>query len=326
MKTEMKIILVTGGAGFIGSNLCHYFTKQNFKVLCLDNFDDFYSEEIKLNNIKSLLNDNSFELIKGDIRDSILLNSIFKNNKIETVIHLAAKAGVRNSIINPQEYFDINVNGSIALLEAMRNNSVKNLVFASSSSVYGNKSGKLQETDVCDEQISPYAVSKKTVELLNYSYHVNFKMNVINLRLFSVYGKNQRPDLVIHKFFNNISQNKPIEIYGNGEAKRDFTYIDNVVEAFYNSVLYFEKQKQNVYETINIGNDKPISLLLLLDYIKEIIQNEKIQFVTKDIVKGDVDTTHADIEKAKKLLNYIPSISLGKGIKLFYEWFKNEKK
>ena len=208
----------------------------------------------------------------------------------------------------------------------MRNYSVKNLVFASSSSVYGNKSGKLQETDVCDEQISPYAVSKKTVELLNYSYHVNFKMNVINLRLFSVYGKNQRPDLVIHKFFNNISQNKPIEIYGNGEAKRDFTYIDNVVEAFYNSVLYFEKQKQNVYETINIGNDKPISLLLLLDYIKEIIQNEKIQFVTKDIVKGDVDTTHADIEKAKKLLNYIPSISLGKGIKLFYEWFKNEKK
>jgi len=121
MKTEMKIILVTGGAGFIGSNLCHYFTKQNFKILCLDNFDDFYSEEIKLNNIKSLLNDNSFELIKGDIRDSILLNSIFKNNKIETVIHLAAKAGVRNSIINPQEYFDINVNGSIALLEAMRN-------------------------------------------------------------------------------------------------------------------------------------------------------------------------------------------------------------
>jgi len=140
-----------------------------------------------------------------------------------------------------------------------------------------------------------------------------------------VYGKNQRPDLVIHKFFNNISQNKPIEIYGNGEAKRDFTYIDNVVEAFYNSVLYFEKQKQNVYETINIGNDKPISLLLLLDYIKEIIQNEKIQFVTKDIVKGDVDITHADIEKAKELLHYNPSVSLDEGIKLFYKWFKNKK-
>lgn len=325
MKREFKNILVTGGAGFIGSNLCHYLTKRNFKVLCLDNFDDFYSKEIKLNNIKSLLNNSSFELIRGDIRDSKLLNTVFENNKIETVIHLAAKAGVRNSILNPNEYFDINLNGTLALLEAMKNNRVKNLVFASSSSVYGNKNGKLKETDICDEQISPYAVSKKTAELLNYSYHVNFNMNVINLRLFSVYGKNQRPDLVIHKFFNQILQNKPIEIYGNGETKRDYTYIGNVVEAFYNSVLYFDNQKQNIYEIINIGNDKPISLLLLLGYIKEAIQAEKIEFVTKEIVKGDVDTTHADIEKAKKLLNYNPSVSLDKGIKLFYEWLKNEK-
>lgn len=207
----------------------------------------------------------------------------------------------------------------------MRSNGVKNLVFASSSSVYGNQNGKLKETETCNEQISPYAVSKKTAELLNYSYHVNFKMNVINLRLFSVYEKNQRPDLVIHKFFNQISQNKPIAIYGNGETKRDYTYLDNVVEAIYNSVLYLENQKHNIYEIINIGNDKPISLLILLDYIKEAIQTDKIEVITKDIAKGDVETTHADIEKAKKLLNYNPAFPLNEGIKLFYDWFKTVK-
>lgn len=325
MERETKNILVTGGAGFIGSNLCHYLTKQNFNVLCLDNFDDFYSEEIKLNNIKSLLNEKSFKLIRGDVRDSKLLKTIFKNNKIETVIHLAAKAGVRNSILNPSEYFDINVNGTLTLLEAMSSNGVKNLVFASSSSVYGNQNGKLKETEKCNEQISPYAVSKKTAELLNYSYHVNFNMNVINLRLFSVYGKNQRPDLVIHKFFNQISQNKTIELYGNGETKRDYTYIDDVVQAFYNSVLYLENPKQNVYEIINIGNDKPISLNELLDCIKEVTQNDRIEVLNREIAKGDVETTHADIKKAKTLLNYNPSVSLNEGIKLFYDWFKNEK-
>lgn len=325
MERETKNILVTGGAGFIGSNLCHYLTKQNFNVLCLDNFDDFYSEEIKLNNIKSLLNEKSFKLIRGDVRDSKLLKTIFKNNKIETVIHLAAKAGVRNSILNPSEYFDINVNGTLTLLEAMSSNGVKKLVFASSSSVYGNQNGKLKETEKCNEQISPYAVSKKTAELLNYSYHVNFNMNVINLRLFSVYGKNQRPDLVIHKFFNQISQNKPIELYGNGETKRDYTYIDDVVQAFYNSVLYLENPKQNVYEIINIGNDKPISLNELLDCIKEVTQNDRIEVLNREIAKGDVETTHADIKKAKTLLNYNPSGSLNEGIKLFYDWFKNEK-
>lgn len=324
MTSETRNILVTGGAGFIGSNLCHFLTKQNFNILCLDNFDNFYSEEIKLNNIKSLLNKKSFTLIRGDIRDGKLLKTIFENNKIEAVIHLAAKAGVRNSILNPSEYFDINVNGTLTLLEAMSSNGIKNLVFASSSSVYGNQNGKLKETDTCNEQISPYAVSKKTAELFNFSYHVNFKMNVINLRLFSVYGKNQRPDLVIHKFFKQISQNKPIEIYGNGQTRRDYTYIDDVVEAFYNSIFYLE-QNPNPYEIINIGNDNSITLIQLLDCIKEVIQNDKIEIVTKEIAKGDVETTHADIDKAKKLIHYKPSISLNEGVKLFYDWFKTVK-
>lgn len=326
MEREIKVILVTGGAGFIGSNLCHFLLAKDFKVLCLDNFDDFYSEEIKLNNIKSLSSSSSFELIRGDIRDNKLLNSIFANNKIDIVIHLAAKAGVRNSILNPSDYFDVNVNGSLVLIETMKNHGIKNFIFASSSSVYGNKNGKLKETDICDEQISPYAVSKKTTELLNYNYHVNYNMNIVNLRLFSVYGKNQRPDLVIYKFFNQILQKKPLEIYGDGSSKRDYTYIDDVVKAFYSSIMFLKSQKKTIYETINIGSDKPIPLFLLLDYVKEAVGSERIETVTKDIEKGDANTTHADIEKAKELLSYHPFVSLKEGIKLFYEWFKQEIK
>jgi UDP-glucuronate 4-epimerase len=311
--SKTKSILVTGGAGFIGSNLCHFLTKKNFNVLCLDNFDNFYSEEIKLNNIKSLLKEKLFTLIRGDIRDSKLLKTIFENNKIETVIHLAAKAGIRDSILNPSEYYDINVNGTLSLLEAMRSFGVKKLVFTSSSSVYGNKEGKMKESDACNKQISPYAVSKKTAELLNYSYHINFNMSVINLRLFSVYGKNQRPDLVIHKFFNQIFQNKPIEIYGNGKTKRDFTYIDDVVKAIYNTLLYLEKQQQCVYEIINIGSDNPISL-------------EQLIIIKTEFVKGEVTHTHADINKAIKLLNFNPSVSIEKGVNLFYDWYKTRNK
>jgi UDP-glucuronate 4-epimerase len=250
------------------------------------------------------------------------LKTIFENNKIETVIHLAAKAGVRNSILNPLVYFDINVNGTLTLLEAMRSNGVKKLVFASSSSVYGNKNGKLKETDACNEPISPYAVSKKTAELLNYSYHVNFNMNIINLRLFSVYGKNQRPDLVIHKFFSQISQNKPIEIYGNGNTKRDYTYIDDVVKAIYESVLYIETQEQCIYEIINIGNDNPISLQELIELITKTTKRYDIKIIETEYVTGEVTHTHADINKATKLLNYKPFVSIEKGINLFYDWYK----
>ena len=183
---KAETILVTGGAGFIGSNLCHFLIEKAYNVVCLDNFDGFYSEEIKQSNISDLLKNSLFEFVKGDIRDSVLLDDIFSKHKIDFVIHLAANAGVRNSISNPLEYFDVNVNGSICLLEAMRNHDVKNLVFSSSSSVYGNKNGRLVETEICDNQILPYAVSKRAVEMLNYNYHINSKFNIVNLRLFSV--------------------------------------------------------------------------------------------------------------------------------------------
>lgn len=319
-KTET--ILVTGGAGFIGSNLCHFLIDKAFNVVCLDNFDDFYSEEIKRNNVKDLLNNQLFEFIKGDIRDSVLLDNVFSKHQIDFVIHLAAKAGVRNSIFNTQEYFDVNVNGSICLLETMRKHNVKNLVFSSSSSVYGNKNGKLLETENCDNPISPYAVSKRAVEMLNYNYHINSNFNVVNLRLFSVYGKNQRPDLVLYKFINLISNNQPIEIYGNADTTRDYTYIDDIVNAFISSIEFLKTSDSNVYEIINIGNDNPISLQQLIDLITKTTKRNDIKIVETKFVKGEVTNTHADIDKARRLLYYKPNITIDYGIKQFYEWFE----
>lgn len=318
-KTET--ILVTGGAGFIGSNLCHFLIEKAYNVVCLDNFDGFYSEEIKQSNISDLLKNSLFEFIKGDIRDSVLLDDIFSKHKIDFVIHLAAKAGVRNSISNPQEYFDVNVNGSICLLEAMRNHDVKNLVFSSSSSVYGNKNGRIVETEICDNQISPYAVSKRAVEMLNYNYHINSKFNIVNLRLFSVYGKNQRPDLVLYKFINLISNNKPIEIYGNADTTRDYTYIDDIVTAFYSSIEFLKTNDSNIYETINIGNDNPISLRHLIDLIAKTTKRHDIKIIETEFVKGEVTNTHADIYKASRLLSFKPTVSIENGINLFYDWY-----
>lgn len=316
-------ILVTGGAGFIGSNLCRFLLEKSFKVICIDNFDDFYPEEIKLNNIDDLLNHPLFILIRNDIRNRTVLDDIFTKYRINSVIHLAAKAGVRNSISNPTEYFDVNVNGSICLFETMKKYHVKNIVFASSSSVYGNKFGKTTEDDNCDNPISPYAISKRTIELLLHSYHINSDFNIINLRLFSVYGQNQRPDLVLHKFFNRILNNQPIEIYGNPNMMRDYTFIDDVANAFHLSIILLKDNTQSIYETINIGNDNPISLSNLIENIKTVLNKHDIQIITKNAVKGDVQYTHANIEKAKEILNYKPNISIQFGIKLFHEWFKN---
>lgn len=318
---KAETILVTGGAGFIGSNLCQLLIDKEFNIVCLDNFDDFYSEEIKQNNVKYLLNNQLFEFIKGDIRDSVLLDNVFSKHQFDFVIHLAAKAGVRNSIFNTQEYFDVNVNGSICLLETMRKYNVKNLVFASSSSVYGNKNGKLLETKNCDNPISPYAVSKRAVEMVNYNYHINSKFNIVNLRLFSVYGKNQRPDLVLYKFINLISNNKPIEIYGNVDTTRDYTYIDDIVNAFYSSIEFLKTNDSNIYEIINIGNDNPISLRNLIDLIAKTTKRHDIKIIKTGFVKGEVTNTHADINKASRLLSFKPTVSIENGINLFYDWY-----
>jgi UDP-glucuronate 4-epimerase len=320
--TSKETILVTGGAGFIGSNLCEHLISEFYTVVCLDNFDPFYPEAIKKRNIEVLLNNNNFILVKGDIRDCALMNNIFIEYKIDLVIHLAAKAGIRHSFFHPLEYLDVNVTGSLCLLESMKKNKVKKLIFISSSSVYGKTQNKLIETDSCAYQLSPYAASKRSVELINYSYHINEGFNVINLRLFSVYGKNQRPDLAIHKFFNQILSDQPIEIYGNTDISRDYTHITDVTSAISASIKLIQKPKYSAYEIINIGNDNPVTLKELISLIEKEIPEKNIKIITSNFNKGEAIQTHADINKAKKILNYQPNISIHKGIKLFSHWFR----
>ena len=317
-----KTIFITGGAGFIGSTLVDALIAQNNKVVCFDNFDGFYPRAIKEKNIESALKSSLFTLTEGDIRDKPAIEGAFSNHTIDTVVHLAAKVGVRPSIQNPQEYIDINVSGTLNILEAMRVNGVKKLVVSSSSSIYGNnKHVPYAETDQVDHPISPYAASKKSAELLAYTYHHLYQLNIINLRLFTVFGPRQRPDLAIHKFFESIYSNKPIDVYGDGGTSRDYTYVGDIVAGFMQAIRYLESHS-DVYEIINLGNSSPLKLSDLIAQIEDITQ-KKFAINKLHAQMGDVNTTFADISKARTLLDYNPETTISEGLLNFKSWFES---
>lgn len=316
-----KTILVTGGAGFIGSNLIDSLIESGNRVICLDNFDAFYLRRAKEKNISSALQSSAFTLIESDIRDQDALRNVFTKYAIDVVVHLAAKVGIRPSILDPKGYFDVNVNGTLAILEAMKNAGVKNLVFASSSSIYGNnQKTPYSESDNVDHPISPYAASKKSGELLTHTYHHLYDLNVINLRFFTVYGPGLRPDLAIHKFFMNLYAGEPIEVYGDGSGSRDYTYVGDIVAGIVAAIGYLGSQT-NTYEIINLGNHLPVRLLDLIALIEEVTAKK---FIVKmlPMQPGDVNLTFADISKAKNLLGYTPQTALREGLLLFKSWFE----
>lgn len=314
-------ILVTGGAGFIGSHLSESLLLSGEKVIILDSFDSFYDIQIKKQNINLLEKLNPI-IVEGDIRDPKILDDIFSNYTIKIVIHLAAKAGVRPSINNPDSYLDVNLNGTIQILEAMKKYNCKKIVFASSSSLYGNnKKIPYRETDESSYPISPYAVSKKSAELILYTYHHLYQIDVIILRLFTVYGPRQRPDLAIHKFFKSLYNDKAIDLYGDGNTKRDYTYIDDTIQGIRNSISLIS-DIDKTYQIINLGNQNPISLNDLINKIQKITgKNFIINRLPSQ--EGDVEITFASIEKAQKLLNYLPKINIEKGLTIFKQWFEN---
>lgn len=313
--------LVTGCAGFIGSHLCDKLLDMGHKVSGIDNFDPFYPRNIKESNLERATSNAAFHLFEGDIQDIGFLDSLPVD--IDFVIHLAAKAGVRPSVENPQGYIDTNVTGTHRMLEWMRRRSLKKLVFASSSSVYGNnKRVPFSETDVVDYPISPYAFTKKTGELITHTYHHLYGMDVINLRFFTVYGPRQRPDLAIRKFTELILNDKPITLYGDGSTSRDYTYIDDIVDGVCLAIDYLKAQ-QNVYETINLGNSSPVSLAALVEHIYLSLRTEpKIQHT--QMQEGDVHRTYADTHKAKSLLGFEARTSLRDGLKSFIAWYRTQ--
>lgn len=316
-------ILLTGVAGFIGSNLLdELLENKDNTVIGIDNLNDFYDPLIKQNNIKNNINNKNFIFYNIDLLNTLELKKIFENNKIDNVIHLAGYGGVRPSIENPKLYIDNNIVATLNILECMKNHKIQKLVYASSSSVYGNsKETIFKETLNVSEPISPYAMTKKACEELCYTYHKLYNIKVISLRFFTVYGKRQRPDLAISKFTKLILENNSIPVFGDGSTMRDYTYIEDIVSGIISAIEY---NKTN-YEIINLGGGEPINLERMIKTIETVLGKKAI-INRMEMQKGDVDKTVADITKARNLLNYNPSTSFENGIKKFTEWFMKENR
>lgn len=318
MKKTRKI-LVTGGAGFIGNHLIERLLKENFKIICLDNFSDYYNSKIKKANIKIFLNNKNFELITIDIRNKKELNNIFKRFNFDKVIHLAAQPGVRLSLEKPSLYFDVNINGTLNILDMCRNYQIKNLIYASSSSVYGNNLKIPFTEDIQLNPISPYGVSKQVTELLCHSYNQLYHLPITILRFFTVYGPRQRPDMAIYKFTQLIEKGKEINLFGKGQTKRDYTYVSDIIDGIYSAL-----NNEFDFQIFNLGNSQPISLSYLIYLIeKNLNKKAKIKYYPEQ--PGDPSITFADVSKAKKLLGYHPKVKIEEGIKKFIDWYKNEK-
>jgi len=312
-------VLVTGGAGFIGSHLVERLLNEGNRVVGLDNFDDFYDPVLKRRNLSQAIRDPNFRLVEGDLRDEGILEKIFKNEKIDNIAHLAARAGVRPSIQNPLLYAEVNIRGTLNLLEACRKFGIRKFVFASSSSVYGNNPKiPFAEEDPVDNPISPYAATKKAGELICHTYHHLYEIDVACLRYFTVYGPRQRPEMAIHQFTRLIHQGKQVSLFGDGSSRRDYTYIADAVDGTMEAL-----NRKHGYEIYNLGESQTISLLELIRAIEERLgQKALLNFLPSQ--PGDVERTYADIRKAEKKLNYQPKTKITEGLDHFVRWYLNE--
>lgn len=309
-------ILVTGGAGFIGSHLVKRLAELGHRVVVVDNFNDYYSPKLKEDRIKFFLKGSKFKLQRVDIENLAKLERVFRQQRFDKVVHLAAQAGVRYSLSHPFRYIEANIVGTLNLLELCRKYKIKDFIYASSSSVYGgNKKLPFSEADRVDSPISLYAATKKADELLAYSYHHLYGINCVGLRFFTVYGPWGRPDMALFKFTKNILAGRPIEVYGMGRMGRDFTYIDDIVAGVVGVI-----NKRFKYEILNLGNSHPEKLM---DFIALIEKNlgKKAKKKMRGMQLGDVRATYADISRAKKMIGYAPQTGIREGIKSFIEWY-----
>ncbi|MCM3630627.1 GDP-mannose 4,6-dehydratase [Paenibacillus glycanilyticus] len=343
----MKTYCVTGGAGFIGSHLCGQLLEQGHRVINIDNFNDVYDYKTKIRNILSstgsefpylysedksdnlarlqaAVESDHYRLAVADIRSMDELNAIFASEKIDAVIHLAAMAGVRPSIEDPLLYEEVNVKGTLHILEAMRKHGVRKWLCASSSSVYGNnKKVPFSEEDVVDFSISPYAATKKSCEVLGHTYFHLHRIGTIMLRFFTVYGERQRPDLAIHKFARMLDKGEELTMYGDGSTRRDYTYIGDIIAGILGALSHVE-QTDHLYEIVNLGTNRTITL-------RELIASLEQEFGAKALIRalpnqpGDVEQTYADVSKANRLFGYQPQTDFAEGIHKFVTWYRGNR-
>ncbi|HEX3560909.1 MAG TPA: GDP-mannose 4,6-dehydratase [Pyrinomonadaceae bacterium] len=317
----MKNVLVTGGAGFIGSHLVERLLGEGgWRVSVVDDFNDFYDPAVKRRNVAPHLRREDFRLHEADIRDRAALGKIFREAAFDCIVHLAARAGVRPSLQEPVLYAETNINGTLNLLELAREHRVRQFVFGSSSSVYGeNEKVPFSEDDPVSEPISPYAATKAAGELLCHAYSHLFGLRVVCLRFFTVYGARQRPDLAIHKFARLISAGEPIPVYGDGTTQRDYTYVDDIIAGVRAAMDY----EASAFEVINLGESRTVSLSELICLLeRELGRDARID--RQPLQPGDVPQTFADTRKAGALLGYDPRTPIEEGVRRFVEWFRTE--
>lgn len=311
----IRKVLITGAAGFIGSSLADDLLKSGIKVFGIDNFDPFYDRSIKEANVVNALKNKHYELHEGDIRDTVFVNRCLESFKPDIIIHLAAKAGVRPSLLDPAAYYDVNVMGTLNILESMKKHKIRKLLYASSSSVYGNnKKVPFSESDNVDCPVSPYAASKKAGELLCHTFHHLYNMDIFCLRFFTVYGPRQRPDLAINKFTRAILSDNEITIYGDGTTSRDYTHINDIIQGIRKAML-----KLQGFDVFNLGESSTVSINRLVSLLEKYTgKNARKCFMP--FQEGDVFQTYADISKAARLLDYAPEVEFESGIRDYIKW------
>jgi UDP-glucuronate 4-epimerase len=318
---ERRSVLVTGGAGFIGSHLVdRLLAEKTWHVTVVDDFNDFYAPARKRANVREQLNDPAYRLHEVDIRNRMALEDVFKEARFDCIVHLAARAGVRPSLAEPELYTETNITGTLNLLELVRAYGVKQFIFGSSSSVYGiNAKVPFSEEDPIRQPISPYAATKAAGELLCHTYAHLYGIRSICLRFFTVYGARQRPDLAIHKFARLIHKGCAIPVFGDGTTRRDYTYIDDIIAGVRAAIDY----QRSDYEVINLGESRTVELRELIALLEQEL-GRKAVIERHPMQPGDVPQTFADIAKARRLLTYTPHTQIEEGIARFVEWFKKE--
>lgn len=315
-------ILITGSAGFIGFHLSKALLEKGEEIVGVDNFNDYYDPKLKEDRNKILEESENYKLYRGDIKDRELVEKIFKENKFDAVCNLAAQAGVRYSLKNPAVYIDSNLVGFANLIEEVQKNKIKNFIYASSSSVYGkNKKVPFSPEDRVDNPVSLYAATKKASELIAHAYHDLYKFdNCIGLRFFTVYGPYGRPDMAYFSFTEKLLKDEPIEVFNHGKMKRDFTYIDDIVDGVV-KILDTAQEKKLGYQIFNLGNNKPVKLEYFISCLEKAWGKEfKKEYLPMQ--KGDVPITYADIDKTKEVFGWEPETSIKEGLGRFVEWYK----
>jgi UDP-glucuronate 4-epimerase len=310
-------VLVTGGAGFIGSHLVERLLERGDDVVCLDDFNDSYDPAIKRKNISAASGNPRFALVVGDIRDAALLGSLAREHRPDTVVHLAARAGVRASIREPRLYEAVNCGGTLNLLEMCRAHGIGHLVFGSSSSVYGISSRvPFAEDDTVAHPISPYAATKRACELMCYAYHHLYGLCVTCLRFFTVYGPRQRPEMAIRDFTGKIFRGEPLSVYGDGTSRRDYTYIDDIMDGVTKAM-----DRRFPFEIFNLGESRTVELAYLISLIERAAGKKAVVRRLPDQA-GDVPVTYADIGRAREKLGYQPRVTIEEGIERFVAWYR----